>query len=149
MANVLTDEKPAENIEPVNAPSIREAILDRIPDDPNIVRDVRLHDGIADISLRWRTLRWATNMSTNYQTPDEIGEAAAKAFRSWLVGTLNNTNDTPRHARVLQDMEHWMAGQHEGIWADITKARNSSGGHKWLIAGESAVIGKTDFGVSA
>jgi len=149
MANVLTNEKPADYSEPPTAPNIRLAILSHIPDDPNIHRDIRIHDGIADISIKWRTLRWSICMGMGDMSPDLIGLKASEAFRAWIVSTINNVNETPRHARVLHEMEQWLMEQTEGIWADVTRLRNSRGEFKWLIEQHETPSNVTEYEASA
>jgi hypothetical protein len=149
MANVLTNEKPIENVEPPTAPAIRAAILAHIPEDENIQRDIRIHDGIVDLSIKWRTIRWSECMSMADMSPDMIGLKAAESFRKWLVSTLNNVNDTPRHQRVLHDMETWLLGQNEGIWADVTRLRDGKGEFKWLIESQQMPSNVTEYEASA
>lgn len=145
MANVVTDEKPAPDLEPPNAPNIRAAILAYIPEDANIQRDIRIHDGIADVSIKWRTLRWQICLAVGDQTPDQIGKSAAESFRAWVVSTLNNINNTPRHARVLREIELWLLDQNDGVWGDVIRLRQHDGSMKWLIEGNAPVTTKTEF----
>ena len=107
MANVPTDEKEAVRVE-VSPNAIREALLKVIPDDHDIVRDIRLHDGIADIMIRWRTLRWATNMAYQSLTPDQIAEIVDRDFRKWLRNIVTNMNETPKFSRVINEMRKWL-----------------------------------------
>lgn len=107
MANVPTDEPETQYVE-VSPNAIREALLKVIPDDHDIVRDIRLHDGIADIMIRWRTLRWSTNMAYQSLTPDEIAAKVDSDFRVWLRGIVTNMNDTPKFSRVIQEMRNWL-----------------------------------------
>lgn len=148
MANVVTDEKEAPYQEPVNAPSIRAAILAYIPDDPNIQRDIRIHDGIADISIKWRTLRWQICTAIGDRNPDQIGRAAAEDFRGWIVSTLNNVNNTPRHARVLREIMEWLLGQHKGVWGEVNRSRRADGSSEWLIEDQVKISNKTAFEAS-
>lgn len=145
MANVVTDEKPAETVEAPNAPNIREAILQHIPDDPNIQRDIRIHDGIADISIKWRTLRWSIGMGMGDMTPAQIGQLAAEGFRGWLLSTLNNINQTPRHARVLDEMGHWLNGQKDGVWADVERYRTTDGAYRYRVGEVEPASNVTEF----
>lgn len=108
MANVLTDEREAALPEEVTTGAIRLAILDRIPDEPYITRDVRIHDGIADISLRWRTLRFSTSMAYSTLTPAEIADKVECDFKEWAERTIKNMNDTNRHAMPVAEMAQWL-----------------------------------------
>lgn len=108
MANVPTNEAEIVRSEPVSTTAIRAALLAVIPDDNDIVRDIRLHDGIADIMIRWRTLRWSTNMAYQNMTPDEIAAIVDRDFRAWLHKTCANMNETPKFSRVLQEMRKWL-----------------------------------------
>lgn len=108
MANVLTDEPEAEYAEEVSITSIRDAILSRIPEENNIIRDVRIHDGIADISLRWRTLRFSTSMAFQQMTPDAIADRVEGDFKAWVGSTVKTMNDTHRHALSIQEMAQWL-----------------------------------------
>lgn len=113
MANVPTDEMEAQHVEPVSVTAIRDAILDLIPRDENIVSDVKIHDGLADILIRWRSLRWATCMAIQSQSPKQIAAKADGDFREWLLKTIKNMNDIPRHARVLNEMKAWLRENHD------------------------------------
>lgn len=108
MANVPTDEPEAEYIEPVTTTAIRDAILARIPEEDHIIRDVRIHDGIADISLRWRTLRFSTSMAFQQMTPADIADKVEGDFKAWVGSTVKTMNDTHRHALSIQEMAHWL-----------------------------------------
>lgn len=108
MANVPTNEAEAEYVEPVTTTSIREAILARIPEDDSIIRDVRIHDGIADISLRWRTIRFSTSMAFQTMTPEEIAVKVEGDFKEWVGRTIKTMNDTHRHALSIQEMTVWL-----------------------------------------
>lgn len=138
MANVPTNEVEHEYSEPVSMANIREAILAVMPEDENIQRDVRLHDGIADIGLKWRTLRWNTCMAYQTMTPDMIAAKVGDEFRDWIVKSLNNGND--RHGRVLADIARWLRGNKNGIWVDVYSV--SDGGQtKWLIRDKEPAAG--------
>ena len=108
MANVPTSEAETVMAEPVSTNAIRDALLKVIPSDDDIVRDVRIHDGIADIMIRWRTLRWATNMAYQNLTPKEIAEKVDADFRKWLRNIVSNMNETPKYSRVIQEMRGWL-----------------------------------------
>lgn len=107
MANVLTDEKPSEPVEPLTAPAIRDAILALVPDDPNIQRDIKIHDGIADIAIKWRTLRWSTCMALHDQTPDQIADQVVTSFAAWVRECIKNRGNSPRYERVVEEMQVW------------------------------------------
>lgn len=108
MANVPTDERETVHSEPVTSVTIRDAILKLIPDDPNITRDIRIHDGIADIHIKWRSLRWSTCMAYQTMTPDQIADKVSDEFRLWLASCLKNMNGAPRHSRVLTEIAVWL-----------------------------------------
>lgn len=144
MANVQTDEVEAEYVEPVNLTTIRDAILELIPDDPNIARDVRMHDGLADIAIRWRTLRWSTCMAVQTMTPDDIAVLVAGMFLKWVVSTLNNTNDTPRHAHILREMNDWLVNNREGIWSAAERYKDKNNEVKWRVKDVVPVSNKTE-----
>lgn len=116
MANVPTDEREIEHVE-MSPNAIREALLDVIPDDHDIVRDIKLHDGIADIMIRWRTLRWSTNLAYQSLSPAEIAKIVDRDFRVWLRGIVNNMNDTPKFSRVINEMRMWLrANPDKAAW---------------------------------
>lgn len=108
MANVATHETETQHIEPVSVTAIRDAIVELIPKDDNIVSDVKIHDNLADILIRWRSLRWATCMAIQDQTPEQIAQKVDEGFRAWLKDTIRNMNQVPRHARVLGEMVQWL-----------------------------------------
>lgn len=108
MANVPIDEAETERSEPVSSVNIREALLKVIPDDHDIVRDIKLHDGIADIMIRWRTLRWSTCMAYQSMTPDEIATKVDADFRKWLLGIVHSMKETPKFSRVINEMRQWL-----------------------------------------
>lgn len=117
MANVPTSEAETVMAEPVSTNAIRDALLKVIPSDDDIVRDVRIHDGIADIMIRWRTLRWATNMAYQDLTPKEIAEKVDADFRKWLRNIVSNMNETPKYSRVIQEMRGWLrSNPDKAIW---------------------------------
>lgn len=107
MANVPTDEPETVYVE-ISPNAIRDALLAVIPDDHDIVRDIRLHDGIADIMIRWRTLRWSTNMAYQNLSPKEIALIVDRDFRKWLLNIVNNMNKTPKFSRVINEMRAWL-----------------------------------------
>lgn len=109
MANVPTDEAETVYVEPVTTTSIRDAILDRIPENEGMTRDVRIHDGIADISLRWRTIRFSVAMAIQAMTPDEIAAKVESDFKVWIARTIKTMNDTHRHTKAIQEMGSWLA----------------------------------------
>lgn len=110
MANVPTDEMQADEVVPLSVTAIRDAIVSFIPKDENIVSDVKIQDGLADVLIRWRGLRWATLIAVQDQTPEQIGEKVDVEFRTWLKATIKNMNEIPRHARVLHEMTQWLNG---------------------------------------
>ena len=109
MANVPTSEAETANDEPVSVGTIRDAILARIPDRPELTRDVRIHDGIADISLRWRTLRFAISMGFQQMTPEEVATSIEASFKAWVANTIKNMNETHRHSLAISEMSQWLA----------------------------------------
>ena len=109
MANVPTDEREAVVSEEVTSGAIRAAILERIPNEPHITRDVRIHDGIADISLRWRTLRFAISMGFQQMTPEEVATSIEASFKAWVANTIKNMNETHRHSLAISEMSQWLA----------------------------------------
>lgn len=111
MANVPHSE--AETDEPITTGTIREAILARIPDRQEITRDVRIHDKIADISLRWRTLRFSISLAYQQMTPDEVAGSIEKSFRTWVATTIKNMNETYRHSQAIGEMSQWLADNRE------------------------------------
>lgn len=112
MSNVPTSE--TEIVRPeISTNAIREALLEVIPADNDIVRDIKLHDGIADIMIRWRTLRWSTNMAIQNLTPAQIAVIVDRDFRKWLRGIARNMNETPRFSRVINEMRIWLRNNPE------------------------------------
>ncbi len=109
MANVPTSEVERAETEAVTTGTIREAILSRIPDEPQITRDVRIHDGIADISLRWRTLRFSISLGFQQMTPEQIAAKIEGDFKAWIATTVRNMNETHRHSTAIGEMRAWLA----------------------------------------
>lgn len=107
MANVVTDEPEAEPVEMLTGPAIREAILALIPDDQNIQRDIRIHDGLADIAIKWRTLRWSTSMALHNQAPGEIAQQVVAQFGEWVRTSIRNRGNSPRYEQVVHEMQMW------------------------------------------
>lgn len=101
------EESPQPMALPVTA--IRDAIAAIIPQDENIVSDVKIHDGLAEVLIRWRSLRWNTCMAMHNRSADQIAEKIDDEFRGWLRNTIKNMNEIPRHARVLNEMKLWLA----------------------------------------
>lgn len=109
MANVPTSEIERAETEALSTGAIRNAILARIPDEPHITRDVRIHDGIADISLRWRTLRFSISMGFQQMTADEIAAKIETEFKAWVGTTVHNMTATHRHSSSISEMAQWLA----------------------------------------
>ncbi len=104
---------------PVTA--IRDAIAKIIPQDENIVSDVKIHDGLAEVLIRWRSLRWNTLLALHNRSAQVIAEVIDEQFRTWLRATIKNMNEIPRHARVLNEMKLWLArnpDKHEWLYGD-------------------------------
>jgi hypothetical protein len=97
-----------EEREPPRVTAIRDALLALIPTDPNIVTNVHLHDGLADISVRWRSLRFASCEAIGKRDPDEIALVIDERFRAWLKNTIANMREVPKHSRVAADMARWL-----------------------------------------
>jgi hypothetical protein len=94
--------------EPANITAIRDAVQSLLPDDPNIVSNVSLHDGIADISLRWRSLRFNVIEAIAGRDADTIALNIDIRFRDWLKGTIQNMKNVPKHSRVAAEMSRWL-----------------------------------------
>lgn len=99
---------PVDSVEPVSVTAIRDAISALIPKDDNIVSNVSLHDGLADISIRWRSLRFATTEAIAGRDGDDIALAMDERFRVWLRHTIKNMKNVPKHSRVAADMARWL-----------------------------------------
>lgn len=99
---------PVDPVEPASVTSIRDAIGVLIPKDDNIVSNVSLHDGLADISIRWRSLRFSTTEAIAGRDGDEIALTIDERFRLWLQNTIKNMKDVPKHSRVAADMARWL-----------------------------------------
>ena len=99
---------PENPVLPPAVTAIRDAIAALIPNDPNIVSNVSLHDGVADISVRWRTLRFNVITSIAGRDADEMALDIDEKFRAWLRGTVKNMKDIPKHSRVAADMARWL-----------------------------------------
>ena len=94
--------------EPASVTAIRDAIQALLPIDPNIVSNVSLHDGIADISVRWRSLRWNVIEAIAQRDADTIALNIDERFRLWLRNTIANMKNVPKHSRVVADMVRWL-----------------------------------------
>lgn len=100
---------PDEPKEPVRVTAIRDAIAAILPEDENIVSDVKIHDGLADISIRWRSLRWTTCLAIQDADADDIALRADDDFKAWLRNTVKNMQTVPKHSRVISEMKRWLA----------------------------------------
>ena len=129
MEMIIIDNVPPE----ASAVAIRDAILKHIPQDDNIQRDIKVHDGMVDIYIKWRTMRWSASLGISSMSPDQLGRFVASTFRDWMLSILNSPNTSPRHAAVLREMEQWLLGQREGVWADVERRRNPDGLMKWGV----------------
>ena len=107
MANVITEDK-SEPVIPPNASDIRDAILAIIPDDSNIQRDVRLQDGVAAISIKWRTLRWQVKLAIQDQTAEQMAQKVMTDFALWVRTSIKNRGNTPRYEMVINQMKAWV-----------------------------------------
>ncbi len=115
MSQITTSDGTIPNKPPVHADpeEIREAILARVPEDPNFTRDIKIDTGMADIALRWRTLRFSTMISIQSLTPDQIADIVEKEFMAWLLRiiTIHPNPEfqkvNPKAATVVNDMREW------------------------------------------
>ena len=106
MANEPTDAE-LEAVE-VTGQTIRAAILERIPDEPHIIRDIQVHSGVAKISIRWGMLCWATSMAMQDMTVDQIADKVEDGFKDWVAQTVTNMKDTNRYSQPIEQMSHWL-----------------------------------------
>lgn len=106
MANEPTDADIAAA--EVTTGTIRQAILDRIPDETHIIRDVQINAGMARISLRWRMLVFATSMAIQDQTPEQIADSIEAQFKEWVAKTVANMRDTNRYSQPIEEMANWL-----------------------------------------
>jgi hypothetical protein len=110
----MSDDDPvAHNVEvvrkePTHVTAIRDAVQALLPDDPNIVSNVSLHDGLVDISLRWRSLRFNMIEAIAGRDADTIALYVDERFRIWLRGTIQNMRSIPKHSRVAAEMARWL-----------------------------------------
>jgi hypothetical protein len=110
---VSEDDPVAMNVEtkpkvPPAITAIRDAIESLLPKDPNIVTNVNLHDGLADISVRWRSLRFNVIEAIAGRDADTIALNIDERFRTWLRGTISNMKSVPKHSRVAAEMARWL-----------------------------------------
>jgi hypothetical protein len=99
---------PAEPKEPMRVTAIRDAIAAVLPEDENIVSDVKIHDGLADISIRWRSLRFSTCLAIQAASADDLALRAEEDFKNWLRNTIKNMQSVPKHGRVIMEMKRWL-----------------------------------------
>lgn len=108
MANEPTQETETIETPPISVTAVRDALLAILPKDSNIVSDVKIHDGLADVLIRWRSLKWANICAMQDASPEQIAETIDSGFREWLRNTLKNMADIPKHARILAEMKDWL-----------------------------------------
>jgi hypothetical protein len=102
---------------PADGEAIREAILARMPEDDNVTRDIKMYDGLVDIAIRWRTLRFSTTISAQNLSADDIAEIVAREFKTWLLKILYVDPDpdrqkvNPKAATVIEAMRVWAHNQ--------------------------------------
>lgn len=106
MANEPTDAELGA-IE-VTGGTIRAAILDRIPEEPHIIRDIQVHSGVAKISIRWGMLCWATSMALQDMTVEQIADKVEQGFKDWVAQTVENMKDTNRYSQPIEQMAKWL-----------------------------------------
>ena len=106
MSNEPTDAE-LEAVE-VSGNTIRQAIIDRIPAEPHIIRDVQVHSGVAKISIRWGMLCWSTSMAMQDMTVDEIADKVEVGFKEWVAQTVKNMKDTNRYSQPVEQMAVWL-----------------------------------------
>ena len=100
-------------IETANPEDIREAILARVQNDQNITRDLKFHDGLTDIAIRWRTLRFSMTLASHGLSPDDIANKVEAEFSKWLLKIIYVDPDpdrqkvNPKAETVINDMRKW------------------------------------------
>lgn len=96
-----------------NPTAIRDAIAAIIPSDSPMVADVKLHDGLAAITIKCGTLRWSQDMAIAGQEPEQMAAVVDAQFKSWLRTTLSNLKDNEgrvlhTHRRSVVSIRNWM-----------------------------------------
>ena len=94
--------------EPPHVTAIRDAIKSLLPEDENIVSDTKIHDGVVDVSIRWKSLRWSVSESIAGREADDIALKLDGDFRAWLRNVIKNMANVPKHSRVAADMKRWL-----------------------------------------
>ena len=69
---------------------IRDAIISRIPTGQYMVGDVKVHDGLVEVSVQCGALRWQTCLGVSGRDPDAIGQEVETGLRTWIDHTLGN-----------------------------------------------------------
>lgn len=67
---------------------IRDAIVKRMPRGNSLVLDVKVSDGLADISVQCGSLRFAGIYGIGDRTPKQMAAIAENGFRAWAINTL-------------------------------------------------------------
>ena len=113
-----TTAEPIENAPiwtPANPVSIREAILERVPEYPNFTRDIKIANGMADIALRWKTMRFSQTLAIQNLSADEVAAIVENGFAEWLLKIITINPDpelqkvNPKAETVIRDMRRWAA----------------------------------------
>ena len=110
---VLIHDHPDVVTNTIAPQTIREAVEAIIPRDPNIVSDIKVRNNLADVHIRWRTLRWSTSQAIAGRTPEQMAKHIDTMFREWLRDRVKNLYDANgqvlvKHQRTAADMEKWL-----------------------------------------
>ena len=92
---------------------IRDAIEHSVPTDGPLKSDIKIHDGIADISISVGTMRWSQAMAIANMQPDQVGELVGTQVKAWLINALKNLQDPegkalPHHRRAIVGIREWL-----------------------------------------
>lgn len=92
----------------INPTAIRDAIVAKLPKDPNIITDTKVHDGLADITVCWRALRWNRAEAIAGRSPEELADYVDENFREWLRARIKGMKDVPKYRRLVAEMMRWL-----------------------------------------
>ena len=73
---------------------IRDAIVARIPHGPRFILNVKVHDGLADVSAQCGATTWQGKIGIGIRDAEEVADDIETRVRDWAKSTTANLRST-------------------------------------------------------
>lgn len=74
----------------VHPADYRDAIMPRLPTGTYMTADIKVHDGLVDVTVQCGALRWNTVQGLSGRSPDVVGANVETELRAWIKRTFAN-----------------------------------------------------------